>query len=54
MFTSPVVNGIMITIIFKWLSLQYGLQDVCVVIVANKCDLELKRVVPKELGEQVL
>ena len=36
------------------LPMQYGLQDVSMVIIANKCDLELKRIVPKELGEQVL
>ena len=33
--------------------IQYGLHDVSIVIIGNKCDLEDKRVVPMELGEQV-
>lgn len=33
--------------------LQYGLQDVGMVIIGNKYDLERKRVVQKELGEEV-
>ena len=33
--------------------LQYGLQDVGMVIIGNKYDLDRKRVVQKELGEEV-
>ena len=33
--------------------LQYGLQDVGMVIIGNKCDLDHKRVVKKKYGEEV-
>ena len=42
------INSSMVLII-----LQYGLQDVSMIIIGNKCDLERKRVVPVEFGEQV-